>query len=101
MGIAAKVAMFMPAGCRVCIELRGSPGQAVLMVEDPVPGIDAHERLAVLNPLHCGQSSRTTPGSGSGFSLLPEIMHGFSVVTDENRPGCRIKLPCQARRVRP
>ena len=87
---------FTPGGGHVCIELRGSPGQPVLMVADTGPGIDVDERLAVFKPFHRGESSRTTPGSGLGLSLVAEIMrlHGYSVVIADNRPGCRIELLC-------
>ena len=87
---------FTPGGGQVCIELRGSPGQPVLMVADSGPGIAPDERLTVFKPFHRGESSRTTPGSGLGLSLVAEIMrlHGFSVVIGDNRPGCRIELLC-------
>ncbi len=87
---------FTPGGGQVRIELQGSPSQPIIVVADSGPGIAANEQPTVFKRFHRGDSSRTTPGSGLGLSLVAEIMrlHDFSVVIGDNRPGCRIELLC-------
>ncbi len=87
---------FTPCGGQVRIVLGGSPGQPVILVADSGPGIGPDQRLMVFKRFHRGDTSRTTPGSGLGLSLVAEIMrlHDFSVVIGDSRPGCRIELLC-------
>jgi signal transduction histidine kinase len=87
---------FTPCGGQVRIVLGGSPGQPVVVVADSGPGIGPDQRATVFKRFHRGDSSRTTPGSGLGLSLVAEIMrlHDFSVVIADNRPGCLVELLC-------
>jgi len=87
---------FTPPGGRVCIDLRGTPGQPVIVVADSGPGIPEAKRPIVFKRFHRGDASRSTSGSGLGLSLISEIMrlHHFAIVIGDNQPGCRIEMLC-------
>ncbi|WP_413468375.1 sensor histidine kinase [Mesorhizobium sp. B1-1-8] len=58
------------------------------------PGIPAEEREEVFQRLYRLDSSRSTPGSGLGLSLVRAIadLHGATISLEDKRPGCRSQL---------
>jgi signal transduction histidine kinase len=85
---------FAPPGGAVRIELiRNAEGMGIRVIDDG-PGIPAEERELVLKRFYRGESSRHTPGSGLGLSLVNAVagMHGMSVRFEDAERGCRVAL---------
>jgi signal transduction histidine kinase len=85
---------FAPAGGAVRIELFcNAEGMGIRVIDDG-PGIPAEERELVLKRFYRGESSRHTPGSGLGLSLVNAVagMHGMSVRFEDVERGCRVAL---------
>src|SRR5262249_5096899 len=63
-------------------------------VVDSGPGIPAEERGRVFQRFYRLESSRSTPGSGLGLSLVEAIaaLHRVSVELTDNVPGLRVVL---------
>ena len=61
-------------------------------VSDSGPGIPASEQEKVFQRLYRLDSSRTTPGSGLGLSLVMAIadLHGASISLRDNEPGLQV-----------
>jgi signal transduction histidine kinase len=61
----------------------------VAEVADNGPGIPAEERENVFQRLYRLDTSRTTPGSGLGLSLVRAIadLHGASISLEDRHPG--------------
>lgn len=91
---------FTPEGGTVRIVLDGSPDRPRITVADTGPGIPAEARTAVFKRFYRAETSRTTPGSGLGLSLVAEILklHGFAAVLGTDNPGCRIEVRCWPQR---
>lgn len=87
---------FTPEGGHIRIDLRGAPGQPVIVVADSGPGIPDADQPIVFMRLRRGDASRSTAGSGLGLSLVMEIMrlHHFAIVIGDNQPGCRVEMLC-------
>ena len=71
----------------------------VLTIEDNGPGIPAHERTRVLEPMYRLEKSRSTSGSGLGLSLVSTIsqLHQAKLVltdtgVDKSPEGLKIQL---------
>ena len=65
---------YSPSGGTVVLRLVRRHGeQACVVVSDTGPGIPADERDAVMRRFYRGESSRTTPGSGLGLSLVNAV----------------------------
>ena len=89
---------FSPAGGRVTVSLaregaRGG-GAAVLSVSDQGPGIPEAARARVRDRFVRLESSRSTPGSGLGLSLVAAVarLHDGELRLEDNRPGLRASL---------
>lgn len=79
-----------PAGARVTVTLDGLTG----VVSDSGPGIPEAERGKVFRRFYRLESSRTTPGSGLGLSLVAAVaeLHGITVALGDNQPGLKATL---------
>ncbi len=84
-----------PPGVRVELELRVDPVTGVVAsVQDNGPGVPARERNKVFQRFYRLDSSRTTPGSGLGLSLVAAVaeLHGLCVELADNDPGLRVNV---------
>ncbi len=72
-------------------------GRVLISVADHGAGIPQEERAHVLERFVRLESSRNTPGSGLGLSLVAAVvrLHGGQLALDDNNPGLRatISLP--------
>ena len=85
---------FAPRGGCVTLTLWDDERGAGLTVEDNGPGIPKEERESVVRRFYRSESSRHTPGSGLGLSLVAAIaaMHGMSLEFDDPTDGCAVNL---------
>ncbi len=85
-----------PPGTEVRVRTGGGDdeGGVWLEVSDTGPGIPAGEREAVFRRLYRLESSRTTPGSGLGLSLVRAIadLHDARIELGDNGPGLRVAI---------
>ena len=87
-----------PPGTRIEVSLRASrtadENDAELVIADDGPGIPVEEREKVFQRFYRLESSRTTPGSGLGLSLVAAIaeMHQIEIRLEDNEPGLRVVL---------
>jgi signal transduction histidine kinase len=67
---------------------------ARFVVSDHGPGIPAESRDRVTEPFFRLESSRSTPGSGIGLSLVAAVakLHDGRLVLSDNHPGLRAEL---------
>lgn len=84
---------------RISIALETDKTEALITVRDDGPGLTPEQQQRVFTRFWRADSSRTTPGSGIGLSLVSSIAHahGGSVqVESEAGKGCAfiIHLPC-------
>ncbi|HEX7006559.1 MAG TPA: ATP-binding protein [Alphaproteobacteria bacterium] len=88
------------SGQRLTLGLRLEPRGAVVEVADDGPGIPEAVRDKVVERFYRLDSSRTTPGSGLGLSLVAAVakLHGGTLELGDNRPGlvARLVLPSEA-----
>ena len=66
----------------------------MLEVADSGPGIPEEARDSVLQRFYRLESSRNTPGSGLGLSLVAAVAHLHNVALElsDNAPGLRVSL---------
>ncbi len=85
---------FAPQNSRLGIELEGDAEAAELVVWDQGPGIPESARERVLERFYREESSRSTPGSGLGLSLVAAVagLHGGELRLEDNGPGLRARL---------
>jgi signal transduction histidine kinase len=83
-----------PAGASIGLLTIESPGAITVAVNDSGPGIPAEERGRVFQRFYRLESSRSTPGSGLGLSLVEAIaaLHQIRVELTDNGPGLRVTL---------
>lgn len=83
-----------PDGSHIDLTVSSSDGRAIAAVADNGPGIPADARSKVLQRFWRLESSRTTPGSGLGLSLVAAVaeLHGAELVLSDNGPGLRVTL---------
>ncbi|WP_371422383.1 ATP-binding protein [Tardiphaga sp.] len=79
-------------------------GRVVLAVTDDGPGIEEGDRERAIARLARLDTSRTTPGSGLGLSIVSAVAraHGGTLSLDDNKPGLRavMNLPAYSGRGR-
>jgi len=97
---------YVPAGGRVQVSVRNTPGGVSLRVADNGPGIAAAERAAALRPfVRVGDAAARAAGSGLGLSLAAAVarLHGAELKLGDNGPGLVVhcELPAAARRESP
>lgn len=85
---------FAPRQGSVALALRAEGGRAVILVSDSGPGIPAAECDRVTERFYRLESSRSTPGSGLGLSLVAAVatLHGGRLVLEDNAPGLRARI---------
>ncbi len=85
---------YTPAGGEVGIALREGESGPELAVYDTGPGIPPEQRAAVLERFFRMESSRNTPGSGLGLSLVAAVakLHDAGLALLDNAPGLRVVL---------
>ncbi len=85
---------FSPAGGRVVVRSDANADGVRIAVEDRGPGIPEAARARALERFYRLDSSRTTPGSGLGLSLVAAVarLHDGRVVLEGNDPGLRAVL---------
>lgn len=85
---------YTPEGGTVHVRAGKADAQPFVEVSDSGPGIPEAERTRVLNRFVRLESSRSTPGSGLGLSLVAAVakLHGAALTLDDNGPGLRVRL---------
>jgi signal transduction histidine kinase len=88
---------YTPAGGRVAVSARAARGGVEFAVADTGPGVPEAERGRVTERFYRLESSRGTPGSGLGLSLVVSVaaLHGGRLVLDDAAPGlvARLTIP--------
>ena len=83
-----------PEGCTVSVTL-AMAGEAIdLAVADDGPGVPPDERARILDRFYRRETSRTTPGSGLGLSLVAAVaeLHQAELRVEDAGPGLRVRL---------
>jgi hypothetical protein len=71
-----------------------SEAAAEISVADNGPGIDASEKVKVVERFYRGDASRGTPGVGLGLSLVQAVakLHGGPIEMHDQAPGLRVTM---------
>jgi signal transduction histidine kinase len=85
---------FAPDGGQVTLALSQEADEVTVTVADNGPGIPKAARERVRERFYRLESSRSTPGSGLGLSLVAAVaaLHGGRLSLDDNEPGLRARL---------
>jgi len=85
---------YTPAGGQIELTLQAHGEDARIIVADDGPGIPAEARNQVLQRFFRLDTSRTTPGSGLGLSLVAAVakLHRAQLLLTDNGPGLRVVL---------
>lgn len=85
---------YTPPGGQLGVLLRTTPFGPELAVTDTGPGVPPEHRQAVLERFTRLESSRNTPGSGLGLSLVAAVagLHQAELRLEDNAPGLRVVL---------
>lgn len=83
-----------PGGAKIELRLERTSDGVLGTVADDGPGIPVSERAKVLQRFYRLDSSRTTPGSGLGLSLVAAVadLHGVAITLTDNQPGLLVNL---------
>lgn len=89
---------FTPPGGLVEIRARAADDGPWVDVSDSGPGIPPDQRDAVTRRFYRTESSRSTPGSGLGLSIVSAIarLHGYTMEIAGSERGARLSLHCRA-----
>ncbi|RWA65319.1 MAG: HAMP domain-containing protein [Mesorhizobium sp.] len=81
-----------PPGTAIELSVARQGDRILVHVSDNGPGIPAAEREKVFQRLYRLDSSRTTPGSGLGLSLVKAVadLHGATIALKDNNPGLAV-----------
>jgi signal transduction histidine kinase len=82
---------FTPPGGLVEIRARTADDGPWVDVSDSGPGIPVDQRVAVTRRFYRVESSRSTPGSGLGLSIVSAIarLHGYTLEVADSERGAR------------
>ena len=71
----------------------GRKGHSII-ISDTGPGIPQHEHHNITKRFYRLDSSRTTPGSGLGLSLVSAIiqLHEMTLQFSDNDPGFKVEI---------
>ena len=85
---------YTPEGGHIVVSLEQNAGCPQVVVADNGPGIPADERRRVTDRFVRLESSRNSPGTGLGLSLVAAVarMHDAELLLDDNQPGLRAVL---------
>ena len=85
---------YTPPGGAVVVSLENQPDGPMLVVADNGPGIPAPDRARVTERFVRLETSRNSPGTGLGLSLVAAVarMHEAELTFDDNHPGLRATL---------
>jgi len=85
---------YTPEGGSIVVGVGQSAEGPQVVVSDNGPGIPAEERARVTDRFVRLESSRHSPGTGLGLSLVAAVarMHDAELVLEDNRPGLRAIL---------
>jgi signal transduction histidine kinase len=85
---------YTPAGGEIELILQAHDKSARIIVADNGPGIPSEARDQVLQRFFRLDTSRATPGSGLGLSLVAAVakLHRAQLLLTDNRPGLRVAL---------
>lgn len=86
---------YTPEGGHIAVSLAVvGDGHAELTVADSGPGIPPAARAQIFQRFFRLESSRSTPGSGLGLSLVEAVarLHGIEIQVADNAPGTRFML---------
>jgi signal transduction histidine kinase len=85
---------YTPEGGRIVVSLEQHAGGPQVVVADNGPGIPLEERRRVTDRFVRLESSRNSPGTGLGLSLVAAVarMHDAELLLDDNGPGLRAVL---------
>ena len=85
---------YTPAGGTVTVSARLAAEGPELVVADTGPGVPAGQREDVVQRFVRLESSRASPGSGLGLSLVAAVarLHGGALRLEDNEPGLRARL---------
>jgi len=91
---------YTPAGGEVSLRLQRNGNTADITVSDSGIGIAEDERDKVGQRFYRLESSRSTPGSGLGLSLVKAVarLHHAELLLEDNAPGLKatLRLPIEA-----
>jgi signal transduction histidine kinase len=89
-----------PRGTAIGLAVSRQGDRVLAEVADNGPGIPVEEREKVFQRLYRLDSSRSTPGSGLGLSLVRAIadLHGASVALEDRNPGLAVVVGFPAAR---
>jgi signal transduction histidine kinase len=87
-----------PPGGTITLAVRRQHGTVKLAVADTGPGIPPSEREHVLERFVRLDTSRSSPGSGLGLSLVAAVakLHRAALRLEDNDPGLRVTLDFEA-----
>ena len=99
--LVANALKFTPPGGRVEIRARPAADGPWVDINDSGPGIPPDQRDAVIRRFYRTESSRSTPGSGLGLSIVNAIarLHGYTLEIAGSERGARLSLHCLEERV--
>ncbi|HEX2113985.1 MAG TPA: HAMP domain-containing sensor histidine kinase [Alphaproteobacteria bacterium] len=85
---------YSPEGARIAVTTTVLPAGPVLSVADNGPGIPAEFRDKAVRRFFRLETSRSTPGTGLGLSLVSAVakLHGARLALEDNAPGLRVTL---------
>ncbi|HEX4861307.1 MAG TPA: sensor histidine kinase, partial [Rhizomicrobium sp.] len=96
---------YTPKGGHIMVSATMTPQGAELTVSDTGPGIPAEQRAHVIERFVRLETSRNSPGTGLGLSLVAAVarLHGAWLTLDDNKPGLRATMhfPRRAPATRP
>ena len=95
--LVANAIKFTPPGGRVSIRARAAEDGPWVDVSDSGPGIPADQREVVTRRFYRAESSRSTPGSGLGLSIVSAIVavHGYTLEIGDSDCGALLSMHCR------
>lgn len=85
---------YAPGSGALTVTVEATDDAALVSIADRGPGLPAEFRERALERFTRGESSRTTPGSGLGLSLVRAVarLHGGAVTLRDADPGLEVRI---------